>query len=39
MSGIGNYPMYEEIQNVIASGNTFTFVYKRAPQQDWGEAE
>lgn len=33
LSGIGDYPMYSEINNVISSGDTFTFEFKRAPLQ------
>lgn len=29
VSGIGNFPMYEEFRNVINSGNTFEFTFKR----------
>ncbi|MDB9445689.1 DEAD/DEAH box helicase [Anabaena sp. CS-542/02] len=28
ISGIGNYPFYEEVNKVIAQGNTFTFTLK-----------
>lgn len=34
LSGIGKYPMYEEIQRVIRSGNTFTFTFNRRPQRE-----
>ncbi len=37
LSGVGNYPMYEEMRRVIASGDTFTFTYKRPPKRDIGE--
>lgn len=37
LSGIGNYPMYDEMRRVIASGETFTFIYKRPPKRDVGE--
>lgn len=33
LSGIGHYPMYDEIEEVIESGNTFTFTYQKAPLQ------
>ncbi len=39
LSGIGSYPMYEEMRKVIASGDTFTFTYKRPPKRDIGEGE
>ena len=35
LSGIGDYPMYQEIKQVIKvaeSGEPFTFSYKRSPQ-------
>lgn len=35
LSGIGSYPMYEEMQRVIASGDTFTFINK-PPLRDLG---
>jgi superfamily I DNA and RNA helicase len=28
ISGIGDYPFYEEVNKVIAQGNTFTFTLK-----------
>ncbi|MEM7726235.1 MAG: ATP-binding domain-containing protein [Cyanobacteria bacterium P01_A01_bin.45] len=37
LSGVGNYPMYEEMRKVIESGNTFTFTYKRPPKRDIGD--
>lgn len=37
LSGIGDYPMYKEIDNVISSGDTFTFEFKRAPIQNINE--
>ena len=37
LSGTGNYPMYNEIQQVIESGDTFTFNYKK-PQRNFDEA-
>ncbi|MEB3181856.1 MAG: ATP-binding domain-containing protein [Nostocaceae cyanobacterium] len=39
LSGVGNYPMYEEMQRVINSGDTFTFTYKRPPKRDIGDGE
>ncbi|MFB2970523.1 pentapeptide repeat-containing protein [Aerosakkonema sp. BLCC-F183] len=33
LSGIGNYPMYEEIRSAIASGDTFNFTFDRPPKQ------
>jgi superfamily I DNA and RNA helicase len=39
LSGVGNHPMYEEMQRVINSGDTFTFNYKRPPQRNIGDGE
>ena len=39
LSGVGNYPMYNEMQQVIASSNTFTFIYNKPPKRDVGEEE
>jgi len=39
LSGVGNYPMYEEMQQVIDSQDTFTFTYKRPLKRDIGERE
>lgn len=39
LSGIGDYSMYDEIKNVIASGDTFTFEFKRAPIQVINESD
>lgn len=39
LSGVGHYPMYEEMSQVIASGDTFTFVFRRPPNRDMGEEE
>lgn len=39
LSGIGDYPMYEEMRKVIESGNTFTFNFKRPPTRNMGEEE
>lgn len=37
LSGVGHYPMYEEIRQVITSKDTFTFTYKRPLKRDIGE--
>ncbi|OKL37612.1 ATP-binding domain-containing protein [Domibacillus mangrovi] len=34
LSGIGEYGMYQEMNDVINSGDTFTFTFKRAPIQN-----
>jgi superfamily I DNA/RNA helicase len=34
VSGIGAYPMYEEMYRVIQSGDTFTFTFRRPPQRE-----
>ncbi len=39
LSGVGNYPMYDEMRQVITSGDTFTFTYKRPPKRDIGDGE
>jgi superfamily I DNA and RNA helicase len=39
LSGIGDYPLYDEIRKVIASGDTFTFTFKRPPKINTGEEE
>lgn len=39
LSGVGNYPMYEEMRQVMESGDTFKFTYKRPLKRDIGEAE
>ncbi|HBB34806.1 MAG TPA: DNA/RNA helicase [Cyanobacteria bacterium UBA8803] len=39
LSGVGNYPLYEEIRRVIESGDTFTFTYKRPLKRDIDEGE
>jgi superfamily I DNA and RNA helicase len=36
LSGIGSYPMYEEMWRVIRSGDTFTFTFRRPPQREIG---
>lgn len=39
LSGVGNYPMYEEMRQVMASGDTFKFTYKRPLKRNIGETE
>jgi superfamily I DNA and RNA helicase len=39
LSGVGNYIMYDEMRQVIASGDTFTFTYKRPPKRDIGDGD
>ena len=39
LSGVGDYPMYTEMKQVISSGNRFTFTYKRPPKRDIGEED
>jgi superfamily I DNA and RNA helicase len=39
ISGVGNYPLYEELQEVIDSGDTFTFVYRRPLKREISEEE
>jgi superfamily I DNA and RNA helicase len=34
LSGLGSYPMYEEMWRVIRSGDTFTFTFRRPPQRE-----
>ncbi|MBE9167081.1 pentapeptide repeat-containing protein [Pleurocapsales cyanobacterium LEGE 06147] len=34
ISGIENYPLYTEIQQVINSGDTFEFTYQHSPQRE-----
>ncbi|CAH2575429.1 pentapeptide repeat protein [Planktothrix agardhii CCAP 1459/11A] len=34
LSGLGSYPFYEEVSQVIKSGNTFTFPRLFSPQRD-----
>jgi len=36
LSGVGAYPLYEEMWRVIRSGDTFTFTFRRAPQREIG---
>lgn len=33
LSGVGNYPMYDEISDVMIARDTFTFSFKRPPVQ------
>ncbi|NEQ07922.1 MAG: ATP-binding domain-containing protein, partial [Moorea sp. SIO4E2] len=39
VSGVGDYPMYSEMHQVIESGDTFTFTYKRPLKRDIGDLE
>ncbi|WP_414543510.1 DEAD/DEAH box helicase [Nostoc sp. CCY0012] len=39
LSGVGSYPLYDEMRRVIASGDSFTFTYKRPPQRDITDCE
>ena len=39
LSGVGDYAMYEEIQQVMDSGDTFSFTYKRPIKRDIGDKE
>lgn len=39
LSGVGDYPIYDEIRYVIDCGDTFTFTYKRPGKRDLEEAE
>ena len=39
LTGVGDYPMYEEIRKVMNSGDTFTFTYKRQPKRDISDGE
>lgn len=34
ISGVGNYPLYTEMQQVIDSGDTFTFTFQRPPKRE-----
>ncbi|MCL1469924.1 pentapeptide repeat-containing protein [Argonema antarcticum] len=34
LSGIDNYPMYEEMRRVIKSGDTFTFTFNQRPKRE-----
>lgn len=33
LTGTDDYPMYQEIQNVIDSGDTFKFIFRKAPKR------
>jgi superfamily I DNA and RNA helicase len=37
LSGVGNYPMYQEVHQAIASCDTFKFFYNRPPKRDISE--
>lgn len=39
MTGTGYYPMYDEIQAVLDSKDTFKFVYRRPPKRDIKDLE
>lgn len=39
LSGVGDYPMYDEMRRVIDSGDTFNFTYKRPLKRDISEGE
>ncbi|OIP69356.1 MAG: DNA/RNA helicase [Oscillatoriales cyanobacterium CG2_30_40_61] len=39
LSGVGDYPFYDEIRQVISSGDTFTFTFNRPPKVDTGAEE
>jgi superfamily I DNA and RNA helicase len=39
LSGVGSYPLYDEMRKVIASGESFTFTYKRPPKRDIGDGD
>lgn len=39
LSGVGDYPMYEEMKRVMEAGDTFSFTYKRPLKRDIGEGE
>ncbi|MEQ8998831.1 MAG: pentapeptide repeat-containing protein [Coleofasciculus sp. B1-GNL1-01] len=34
LSGVGSYPLYEEMWRVIQSGDTFTFTFRHPPQRE-----
>jgi superfamily I DNA and RNA helicase len=36
LSGVGSYPLYEEMWRVMRSGDTFTFTFRRSPQREIG---
>jgi superfamily I DNA and RNA helicase len=37
LSGVGEYPICEEMRRVLAAGDSFTFTFSRAPQRDYGD--
>jgi hypothetical protein len=37
LSGVGQYPMLDEMRKVIESGDTFTFTFKRPPKRSIAE--
>ncbi|WP_199249667.1 DEAD/DEAH box helicase [[Phormidium] sp. ETS-05] len=39
LSGVGKHPLYDEIRACIASGDTFTFTFKRPPKLNTNEPE
>lgn len=39
LSGVGNYPMYAEIEQVLASGSSFTFNYRPPLKRNLGEVD
>ncbi|HBE56980.1 MAG TPA: DNA/RNA helicase [Cyanobacteria bacterium UBA11149] len=39
LSGVGNYPLYDEMRRVIDSGDTFKFTYKRPLKRDISEGD
>ncbi|MEQ9548768.1 MAG: pentapeptide repeat-containing protein [Coleofasciculus sp. G3-WIS-01] len=34
LSGVGSYPLYEEMWRVMQSGDTFTFTFRHPPQRE-----
>ena len=36
VSGIGSYPLYEEMERVLESGDQFTFIFRRPPEREIG---
>ena len=39
LSGTGHYPMYDEMRQVLKSGDTFTFNYSKEPKRNMGSEE
>ncbi len=39
ISGIGNYPLYRELHDVLQSGDTFRFCYRHPPQREIGVSD